>query len=52
MEKIEELKIFEQHEELLNTLEGEKLTIAARFIVDNPDCSTDVVAMAVEKQYA
>lgn len=49
---MEELQIFEQHKELLNTLEGEKLTIAARFIADNPDCSTDVVAMAVEKLYA
>lgn len=49
---MEELKIFEQHKELLDTLEGEKLNVAARFIADNPDCSTDVVAMAVEKQYA
>jgi hypothetical protein len=52
---MEEIEIFEQHKrhkELLDTLEGEKLNVAARFIIDNPDCSTDVVAMAVEKQNA
>ena len=46
-------KLFEPHQTYLDSLDAEdKVLTAIKFIVDNPDCSTDVVAMAVEKQHA
>ena len=46
-------KLFEPHQTYLNSLDAEdKVLTAIKFISDNPDCSTDVVAMAVEKLYA
>jgi hypothetical protein len=46
-------KLFEPYQRYLDTLGSEdKIMTALKFISENPDCSTDVVAMAVEKQNA